>query len=117
MLRATCNLAMVLSLLLGIGGVSTVQATTMTAGWEDDISVLPHHGDVGHPGSPSTHYFLETSDDHHFNWAGGLGLTPQPVTIKYDFRPQSGFPNLITPAEKALALTALTGWAAAVIEH
>jgi hypothetical protein len=83
------------------------QAAFITEG-DSQFVVAPHHDT--HP--VPTHFFATTGDNHHFSWAGGLG-TPTPVTIKYDFRPRGGFPNLITAAQTARATDALNAWTAA----
>ena len=84
-------------------------------------------GNTNHPSppDPTTHYFADTGDAHHFRWtdqiAGG------PINVFYDFRSPAPFasspsppgppasPNLITAAEQALAVQAFNLWSAGTL--
>ena len=74
----------------------------------------PHHALVGHPGSPDTHFFAETGDEHHFAWQDQDQdpSTPDVIDIFYDFRdiPGRWGENLITPGQIAMAELALDKW-------
>lgn len=84
---------------------------------ESRFIVAPHHASgLAHPPSPhptgggGSHYFAETGDEHHFAWFSATPATHGPIVIKYDFRDGPFGPNVITPAERAVAVTALTYW-------
>lgn len=68
----------------------------------------PHPSDSG-----GSHYFIETGDLHHMAWFSATPSTPGPITIKYDFRNQNGYANVITTDQKARAVDALNAWSAA----
>lgn len=99
-------MAALVGLLITLAGVTTAHAVPLTPGWE----VAPHHAEPGHPGSPNTHYFAETGDEHHFAWLDQIPATPV-IDVFYDFRNIGAFANAITGAQKALAATALGLWA------
>lgn len=92
-------------MLFGLGGVA--QATLLAP------DVAAHHGpgNAGHT-SGETHYFAVTNDVHHFAWLGGAT-----TNILYDFRATaafcSGCTNIITAAQRALAVQAFALWSAA----
>ena len=71
----------------------------------------PHHGPGN--GVHKEHYFTTTVHAHHFAWFSSTPASPGPITIKYDFRPQAGFANLITAGQQANTVTALAAWSAA----
>jgi len=68
-----------------------------------------HASDSTHNG----HYFSTTGDDHHFAWGSATPATPSPITIKYDFRSQNDYPNLITDEQKTAAMAAFSAWSSA----
>lgn len=74
----------------------------------DPISFEPHHDEPGH--SPSTHYFAETGDEHHFAWLD-QDLSTSVIDIYYDFRGIGAFANVITAPQVTLAEQALDLWA------
>ncbi len=78
---------------------------------ESEKIYAPHHtpGDGFH----EEHYFAETGDTDHFAWFSATPAMPGPITVKYDFRAIGAFANVITDAEKARAMDALTAWSAA----
>ena len=90
------------------GTASSISATPLIAEGGSLEYYAPHHtpGDGFH----EEHYFAMTGDLHHFAWFGSTPASPGPITIKYDFRSQSGFGNLITAGQKARAVDALTAW-------
>ncbi len=94
-------------LLLALGLLALFVAPTAVA----DPVVIAHHtpGDVFH----EDHYFAKTGDTHHFAWFSATTAMPGPITIKYDFRSQGGFANLITAGQKAMAEKAMADWSAA----
>lgn len=82
----------------------------------------PHHSVPGNPGHPSppgpTHYFADTGDADHFRWTDQI--PGGPINVFYDFRSPAPFappasPNLITPAEEALAVSAFNLWSAGTL--
>ncbi|MBW3543204.1 MAG: pre-peptidase C-terminal domain-containing protein, partial [Planctomycetes bacterium] len=77
---------------------------------ESLVLIGGHHAEPGHP---STHFFAETGDEHHFAWLDRDLLTPDVIDIYYDFRPIGSYANLITAGQIALAETAFDRWEAA----
>jgi len=80
---------------------------------ESRLVIGPHHDDPGHPGPPTTHFFAETGDEHHFAWQDQDLSTPDVIDIYYDFRDVGSFSNLITPGQMARSRDALDAWEAA----
>lgn len=93
--------------LLALCLLALLVAPTVVAG----PIVAAHHtpGDGFH----EDHYFAQTGDTHHFAWFSATAAMPGPITIKYDFRSQGGFANLITAGQKAMAEKAMSDWSAA----
>ena len=128
----TLIVVLVMAALSALGMSSVVQATQISGdfgpppivGEGESLTVYaPHHFDATPPHPPSphpmsgggTHYFAETGDLHHFAWFSTTPATPGPITIKYDFRAEGGFMNLITMGQRARAVDALSAWSAATI--
>jgi hypothetical protein len=63
--------------------------------------------------SLADHLLVPPVNGQPFTWQNEVPSDPRHVTIYYDFRPLNGFPNLITPTEKDLAVDALNLWSAA----
>ena len=77
---------------------------------ESRLLIEEHHDEPGHPGSPNTHFFAETGDEHHFAWLDQDPSTPDVIDVYYDFRDLNGFPNLITASQQTAADAAFDAW-------
>ncbi len=106
---ATCRIMVLFMLGLGLGGV----ASASVVGASDFFT--PHHSGTGPKTGENAHYyyFPSSGDADHFAWGNATPATPGPITVKYDFRSQNGYANLITPEQQAAAETALNAWSAA----
>ena len=63
--------------------------------------------------SGPSHVLYDPVNGQAFTWQNQLPSERGHVNLFYDFRPRNGFPNLITPAQQALAVQALDLWSAA----
>jgi hypothetical protein len=62
------------------------------------------------PEPPPGHFLLSTGPGTHYTWAGQDLSRTDVTTIFYDFRPEAGFANHITAAEKQATIQALQAW-------
>ncbi len=99
-------------LLLGFTG-SAGASIVGAGGYGNGLTLAPHHANEGHPASPDTHYFDETGDAHHFAWGNVTPASPGTLVVKYDFRDEGAFSNVITNAQKNMVTAALDAWSAA----